>query len=361
MVQVKNYLTYGIVLKGDLYRFINEAEMLLSGQFPSRPLYLFYISYDFFVAFFLWTGLGVNGIIAGQLCLSIVAAYYLYRLATELFTPEAGIIAVFLYVCCHRMHMYNLMIISEILFISMMIITTYFLLKCRSSWQWSVVGLMVLFTSFCRPNGLFYLVAVIVYILYLLYKAKRKKLVIGFSFVSLVAGILALNWITNAEREVFQGIIQTYCKGQIIYDYWQVVEYKGEQINFSGNENMIIAIALFIVNNFWFFLKLATIKLFVFFVFVRPFLPWYYNVFSVVTMVPLYIFALWGLFGKLHNPGIKVIVVTFCFLQAACGMLVGVEPDGRFFLPTLPLIFVFSARGLLNIRVVNKFLHQFVK
>jgi len=332
--------------------------MILNGDLPSRPLYILYIGYDLFLSIFLYTGLGIPGIMTAQLLLSLVAAYCLYLLTAKIYDSKAGFLAALFYVSFPRIHIYNFTVLTESFFTSMIIISLFCLVISNKPWQKVCSGILLFFTSTIRPHGFFLLLAFFVYILYSFFSSKRYKTLIFVSTIITLTVLFSVKTFGEKESEIFKRCAVNLMDGYAFLNTWKILEFKGEPLSFQGDKNVLLTIILFILTNPFYLLKLWAMKISVFFLFIRPFFSKFHNIVSIVTLVPLYILGVIGLIQKTEFSGVKLMIVVFCLLQAVSAALIIVEPDGRDLLPILPLIFIFSASGAQKIPLVKRIISK---
>ena len=109
--------------------------------------------------------------------------------------------------------------------------------------------------------------------------------------------------------------------------------------------NPLARILLFIAEKPGYFLKLAGMKLWYLFLHARPYYSDFHNYFLVLTLVPSYMLAAWGLMSRTDQPADKVLLVSICMFQSMIVALTNADWDGRYLLVILPIVFIFSARG----------------
>ena len=124
-----------------------------------------YLAYDSLVALFLGLGWGQSGIIFAQVLMSGIAADTLFLLGTHLYDRRAEFVAAFLYVEFPDLQKWDFYILTESLFISTLILTTYVVIACNDWKRVLLGGLLVLLATFLRPNGFIVPLALFLYVL----------------------------------------------------------------------------------------------------------------------------------------------------------------------------------------------------
>lgn len=343
-VQVGLFFLLGISHMGDSPRYLGAAESLLQGKLPTGKE-LSFLGYDLFVTFFFWSGLGEIGVVVAQVLLTSVAAYCLYRLACRLYDSRTGLLAAFFYIAYAEIHTWNFYILTDSLFISMLIISLFLVVERGGWWRTAIACLAVIFTSTIRPNGVVLLVSVGVYVLYSLWRAKKYKVFVGVAFGVAVASPIAIDLV--GKMLAHASIIHIYASGKIISGY------KGIVLKMPGVlpapppsiENPLFHILFFIASKPVYFLKLVGMKLWYYFLHARPFYSDFHNYFSVLTLFPTYVLAVGGVLSRTEYPAEKLLLISLCFFQSLVVALRFADWDGRHLLVILPIVFLFAARG----------------
>lgn len=130
IVQAICLLKTGIVEKGESLKYINEALLFANGGQFSQPKYLFYSVYIAIRLFFEEAGLGATGVYIFQLLLNLVSIFFFYKLSIRYFNSERSAkIAALLLIVCLPWQLWTTHLYTESVFINLVIIFTYFLLK----------------------------------------------------------------------------------------------------------------------------------------------------------------------------------------------------------------------------------------
>lgn len=222
VVQISLYTSYGIRYGGDAGRYFYAANCLLRGEMPAgdAPLYM---GYNLFVTFFIWSGIGEAKIILAQVLLTAVAGYCLYKLAYMLYDRRSALLAVLFYILYAEIHTWNFYILTDSIFVSLIIISLFLIARSRGWAKTIMAAIAVGLTVTVRPNGMIILLAVIPYILYLLYKAKKIKVLV---FVSIIVGALlgfgVMKLLGSMLSRYGQLIPHSYAEGTIIWGYQEL-------------------------------------------------------------------------------------------------------------------------------------------
>lgn len=337
----------------DTERYLTAAQSLLMGMPPIGKAKGF-LGYDLFVAFFLWSGLGQMGIVLAQALLTSVAAYCLYRLTRRVCDRRTGLLAALFYIVYAELQYWNFYILPESLFVSMTIISLFLVAEWRGWWRMTVTGLIVLFTAIIRPHGIILLLSVGLYAMYSLWRARRYKVLVGVACAFVVASPMAIKLVGGVLADYHP--INQLAKG-IVVAYYKESRLVMPGVLPAGLEdikNPLFQISLFIAKKPGYFLQVAGMRLWYLFITVRPFYSDFHNYLLLLTLVPSYVLAVWGVISRSEYPAEKLLLVSLCCFQSLIVALTFVGSNGRYSLVIMPIVFVFAARGALNMLEAGK-------
>jgi Dolichyl-phosphate-mannose-protein mannosyltransferase len=348
LVQAVLFGRLGVRAGGDTGRYLDAANALLRGAWPAGKAGS-YLGYDLFVAAFVGSGLGTGGVVAGQVALTALAAYCLYRLAARAYDHRAGVLAALLYVTCPVIHAWNFYVLTESVFVSTAIVATCLLVEARSPWRQAVALLAVLFASTVRPNGLVLLLGVATCALLSLWRARRYA-VLGI--VALGAALLAPGAATAVGGMLGQqGLVEEYLRGTIIWGYDDLRLSVPPAIQAARpGSNPIGQVLGMAVREPGYFLELAGLKLGYEYAQARPYYSTGHNAFLVATLLPTYALALWGVRRTPTVPAARVLPLAAVLFQSLAIALTFADWDGRHLLVILPFVFMFAAAGVWDLR-----------
>ncbi len=336
---------YGVVTSSDSPMYIEDATNLLNGEFPfGRSTW--YASYSLFLAsIFLLKG-NILTVVIIQVLLSGVAACFLYRVAFNIFKDTiAAFITVLLYLLWIKIHQWNAYIYTESLFTSFSIISFSCMSLSRNKWQYSLVALLVIFTFFIRPAGLSFLCGVIGYLCVILIEKKYLS-TISIIGIAMLLGALALFLLNYILSEYIYYFIKSYSHAEIIYPSIPlIIEAPSTIVTPSPTHSPLGQLVLFIVSNPIYFLKLSILKLLLFLSNIKPYFSILHNSLTVLVLFPCYAFAIYG-FKKMTAVKEKIFILCFVASQAITVSLTSENWDGRFLIPILPFIFIYSGCGI---------------
>ena len=331
---------------GDSNRYIGGANNILSGKLPVGDQ-LSYLGYDIFVALCLLFGGGNVGVILVQMGLTAIAAYCMFKIGETIFDLRSGVIASFIYIVYQPIHEWDFFILTESLFTSMLIISTWYLIKSKTNLEKICTALIFLFTFIIRPNGIALLGAFLVFYLCTLWGNGQKKLIICI-FLSL---LLLFTLIINYEGNIFKhiNIIEWYSDGTIIWGYdklYLTMRSPGLSTLVTETKNPVIQIICFIIEKPIYFFKLFFCKIWYFFVHTRPFYSTLHNLFVLLTLIPAYFLVLVGLKRKTKYENVRLFIFAIVFFQTLIVGFTTTDWDGRHLEVVLPQIFLLASGGL---------------
>ena len=344
-MQLWLYISGGIRPAGDSGRYIEAAEVILSGHLPTSGKAMSYLAYDGFVAIILGLGWGQSGVIFAQVLLSGVAAYFLYLLATHLYDWRAGFIATLLFVGFPDLQKWNFYVLTESLFISIIILTSYVILA-RNGWQRLIFGaLLILIASLLRPNGFIVPLALSLYVLFCLWKDGKRQLVAWIMVAAVILLSLASIWV--GEMLSKENIVSHYIEGTVIWGHPESALSMPGQVPECAlaGANTLFEISCFAVSKPLFFIQLAGMKLFYFFLVARPYYSLPHNLIILIYLLPVYAFAIISIYRK-RNEFIKWgFAAIIILLQALMVAFTFADWDSRHLEVVLPLILLFASGG----------------
>lgn len=331
---------YGV----DTPRYLKAAGSIMAGSLPAGKAQGF-LGYDLFVAFFLGSGLGEVGLILAQSLLSLLAAYCLYRIGLRLYDRRVGLLAALVYATYPLLQFWNFYILAESLFVSMAVICLFLVLEARGWWRTALACAAVAFTTTLRPNGVVVALAAASYLAYKLLRRRR--------FYLLGAAACALVLAAPVAAEVFGGLVARYdllahlAEGRVVGLYPESGLLTAGPLppGIHQVENPLYQALVFIGHKPLFFLQLVFWRLWYMFAAVRPRYSAPHNYFLVMTMVPTYLLAAWGVLQRAKAEAGRLLLVSLVGFQCLTVALTFVDSDNRVLLVVLPVSFLLASRG----------------
>lgn len=324
--------------------YIEGAEGLLNGQFPKGREVL-YFSYIFILAVVSLVGLEPEYVIYFHFLSAIIAIYCTYQLAKKITNNSPiAILSPLLYVMWFKFQQWNLIVYTDAIFSHLVVISCYALVKAKTTKQKIISYLLVVFTSFIRPTGLGLLVAVLIYLIKRFNKSKFKrnqKWLLAIFLISMFVIILNL-----ALRNFIDSFIESYKMAEIIYPKIRILVDKPSFLEIPSTEHQpLIRLFLFIFHNPIYFIKISLLKGVLFVGHIKPYYSTTHNIIIASFLYPIYFFTIKG-YLIMKKSSIKSLITSFLAFQFLTVCLTSENWDGRFLLPTLPLVFILASLGV---------------
>jgi hypothetical protein len=358
-VQFSIFDSSGISFGGDTGRYIQGAKQILSGQLIPTGMANAYLGYDYYVALIYLLHLGNTGVIIGQVLLSVICAYCLYRLTFLVGkTKFAATFATLFYIYATDIHKWNFYILSDSLFTSMTVISLYLVVRTKNLRQLLYVVPIVFWTSTIRPMGFVLLISVLLYGIYKLRKHDHYRF-----FANILVALLTLSlpiWFIAIDKMVVHmTVVDTFLKGKIIWGDDKLIVSLPNSIHLDPNinRNSLLGIYNFITHNFVYVAKLALVKLYYFVLHIKPFYLANRNYWIISTYYPIYVLGfIW--FMKSKFSANSALLFIYLLGQTVVVMITFEDWDGRFLNDIIPVFYVFAGMGLAYIINLYKPLEQ---
>jgi hypothetical protein len=344
IVQAICLLKTGIVEKGESLKYINEALSFANGGQFSQPKYLFYSVYIAIRLFFEEAGLGATGVYIFQLLLNLVSLFFFYKLSIRYFNSERSAqIAALLLIVCLPWQLWTTHLYTESVFINLVIIFTYFLLKPnKRAGGYFLTGFFLILLIFTRPTGMLFIPLVLIWYMIKWIRGKKWITLLSASLVSLGAFALILNYAMKGEGE-FE-FLKPFIEEHIICGVPQAFN---NTLDLPADGNSIQGLLYYVSHNPLHFLKLSFQKLGAFFGITRTYYSPMHNTAIRLFFYPLYAFALAGLFcNRKRNTDMAVILFCGIGLFALSITLTCDDWLNRFIMPVLPYIILLATAGI---------------
>lgn len=335
----------------DSERYLLWSEESFSDLSPTN--WKFYsLTYVCLLKVILATRASLFGVVIGQMILSGLACYCLYRLTTRISRSSfSGFIASFMYLAFGEIVQWNTYIMTESLFTSGIIFLMYALHYSRTLGQWALAFLLLIAVSLIRPMGITVLLAALLFIIFRFELLKRFSLrfkVIGTGIV-IVIGLVFLYYLLEGNPSVnFY-----YSRGQIVWgtdteelrkNSWLIVN--NENVHYPSSDLPAYQMFLvFVRDNFIFFSELFIKKLTLFVTHVKPYYSTWHNTYIALFLAMVYFFGFKNIRSERSQNPIAYFALGLFFFNA---LMVGLSVEaweGRFLIPVLSPLLVFFANG----------------
>ncbi|WP_046244026.1 glycosyltransferase family 39 protein [Hymenobacter terrenus] len=342
---------HGPHFANDSARYLQyAADIAASGYFaPGHNLR--YVLYPLFQSLWLWLGLGWWGIIAGQLAISALATRAIYRGTRRLADGSRGAaaLATFLFIAWPDIQQFNVFLLTESLFISLVALSFGAFTRVRSErpMDWAVLAIVLVLTALARPNGFMVGLAASLAGLDALRRRPNRR---PWQVVLLGLGLLSpLLWRALNHQLATYYLMDTYQRGELIFRYqlWAVHQSKPLTMPPPGT-GPAARVLYFAAHNPGYLIRLMLGKLFVFLSYLKPHYSLAHRVMGVLVLWPGYVLA--GLAARraaIWRPA-RVFLGGIFLLQTAIIMLTVDDWDVRFLAPVLPVVFVLASLEIMT-------------
>ena len=340
----------------DWNRYKDGAIDLLNFKIPDWPSYYFF-SYCLYLAisikiFFPYLTL----IIA--VFLNLFSSYLIFNICSKLFNNTAAVICLFIFLFYPYYQIWVFFIQPVNFFSFCLLFVLYSVVNFEDNRKTIIILFLSLTLAFtARPNGITEIISVYIF-LFIFYFSINKTRALSILFLGIPI-IYSLLFFLNNSMSI-----------QTVYDAWYITEM--QEFGFKNNlelktNNFKLCLGMTpseISNlnhenapnsnlNFWicslFTSPLDVIK--IFFVrflitisFYKPILSLKHNMFSLITLIPIYIFFFIGLFYNFKLK--KIFIFISLFLALSTIAIHTVDGDNRVFSAFLPFVFILSSGGI---------------
>ena len=340
--------TDGYILGGDSNRYINGATNLINFEYP-KDRELSYIGYIFFIAIFQYLSLSLTFVTLTQIILTILSGLCIYQISKKLSSEFGGLFSISLYLFYFPLQIRNFYILTETIFICVLIFVIYFLVFFKKKYL-PLLVFLILFYIIIRPHGILIVPSLILASLTWILINKKYKLF----FISVLLFIILLIpffEFLNLHLEKVN-IIKRIAKGGVINGY----EHESNFLEFTtplNTKNDLFSLIGFFIFNFETFC-ISVYKKFLFFIFrVRPYyseIHNFYLVFFNFIYLPL---SIYGIIKNKYNKNFSIYFQYYLIIFFILGAILSlVDWSGRFSLYILPILFIFSGVGINEIKKI---------
>ena len=347
------YAHYGVKVVTDSPRYLNYAQKIADGLGWYEPHNVWYLGYVVLVLVVKELFHANGAVIATQVLMHGVAAVLLYRTSYRLFASRgAALCSALLLLAWIEVPTWNFYVLAESWYISLMCLVLYCVVSFDGSpKRWVITTLVVLLTFITKPTGIAVLIAYGVFLVSY-YRPQLKRLQPAM-YLLLLLVLPLLYGLINQMLTSFV-LIENYATGEVVYGMSVVRGYAGKEQLILPAESLIIPsielapvprLLVFIINNPLYFARLSLMKAFYFLGHVRPYYSWLHNVFTIVTLYPLYFLAGKAFVRENITPSFKYFCLVLIAFQVIIVMLTLVDWDGRFLMPLLPVVFLWGGAG----------------
>lgn len=342
-------LENGVKYGTDTHFYLNEVKKILNGTGSFLDVKSKF-GFILFLTPFVYFDIPFIFIVFFQLILTAFSALCLYKITSKFFCRASGVICIALFLLYFPIQIRNFYILTEMLFIDIVIIISYLIVFYKRIYLPLIILLILVLISL-RPNGILYLFSILFCSIFYFIKLKKYLYLIFYFVFILILFVPIINLLNSylVDLNLIDGISN---KG-IIWG-WSFEEDKPCRVSCLGvdfiNENYknnVIDILKFIFKNFINFFKIFLLKVFWLLARVRPYYSDLHNYYILLFNILFYLGFVYG-FTKRPKKSFSVnIIYTFILLSITLVGLTFADWSGRFSLYFLPLIMIFSSYGIL--------------
>ena len=341
--------SFGFTTTLEAEKYINEANNFIDHGSFSAPRFWFYSITIFInvIAFKLHTGLIGSFILQGIFNLS---AYLLFfKAMKKIFSNELTALILVCYLLLFWPYQsWIAYLYSESAFFSaiLILIATLILYPPTSVKNMFMISAALFIVVLARPLGVLLIVATCIY---LFVKANKKwRIILAFASIVLLCGAYAaVNIIMSSVSD--WDITKPFRYEFIICELYTNGPHAKLDLNPSGNPMQ--QLVYYLTHNFSHFTKFTLLKLKYFFLMTRSYYSSMHNLFLLINIIPLYLFAIIGIFKKSGKMGAAVFafIISTIVLYTLTIVFQCDDYHNRFVLSIFPLFAILAAKGLENL------------
>jgi len=352
-----SYLTYmlgfyffnlqlGYIMGGDSSRYIDGANNILNWKLPDGKG-TSYLGYIIYIAIFKYFKLDLTYVVLSQILLTFTSSICLYKITKKITSQSISIFVLSLYLFYFPLQMWNFYILTETIFICLIIFIIYFFVFFKKR-NVLILTLLIVFYISIRPHGIILIPSLSLALLILLY-LNNKLRILYLTIILLIILFFPILSLLNLYLEN-ENIVNSIANLGIIWGYENKSNYLDYKIPAIIN-NDFLSLLLFIKNNILIFMIGFFKKIWFFNFRIRPYYSDFHNFYIIAFNLVYWPAAIIGLLKvqNKNNLGIILMYCMFIFFNLAIG-LSWADWDGRFSLYILPIIFIFAGIGFHNIR-----------
>lgn len=345
------YLYLGIKVMDDSQQYLELAEQFPFGFTPAQRGF-WYSGYIVILWAFLKSGVGLGGVILLQVSISILTVVTIFRTTCSINQSKfSGLVAALLYLGWIEISQWNMYVLTESLF------TSCCLLLAIASVSWvpkNLLKLMPVFalTILLRPMGITFLMSILLILTLRYWRllfSHQKLRITTISLIMLITGVIMTLLVEASPDLTFY-----YSRGEVVYgaslldhtktNDWLVVD-PSSVIYPPESGPKLLQFARYAVYNPLFLGELFFKKLLFFIFHIKPYYSIAHNLLIAFSLPLIYVAWLIGIRKTPKWEPLKVFSILFFSLNATMVSLSIEAWDGRFLIPTLPPIFIYTAIG----------------
>ncbi len=338
----------GVKLGNDSYLYLNLTKNIIDGN-SSFLDYKSKFGYLLFLVPFLFFELPLVYVVYFQIILTAVGAFCLYKITEKYFEKPSAIICIFIFLFYFPIQIRNFYILTEILFIDLSLILTFFIVFFKKKYIPIIIILLISLISI-RPNGILFPFSLMLCTLYFLIVYKMRKYLSLFLILIVIISLPIyqlineyfenLNFIDSLNRGIIWGWSfenNKVCKASCL---------SIELINNNYNNNLF-GYFQFVITNFYEYFKLFFLKIFWLIARARPYYSDLHNYYIIIFNVIIIPGFVYGFIKRPRNSFSVNFILFFILFSIILVGLTFADWSGRFSLYFLPFVMIFSSYGIL--------------
>jgi 4-amino-4-deoxy-L-arabinose transferase-like glycosyltransferase len=338
--------TLGTVNAYDTPRYLSEAEKVFKSGVIELSYNYWSSGYILTLYFFKLNGLDVAGVIAFQILTSFVAMICCFKAGEKLFNRQAGLTSAALYISYIPICAWNCYLLTESLFISFTLISFYLTLDTDCVKKFLIYLPVFIFSASLRPFGFVILLSIAIYFLSLFSIGKAGKTIRTVLVTSLALLPVILLLINKGSDTYSLIFIDLFKRGDVIADYPYLRPFGKESLVIVDKAPSLFTLFEIIIRNFFYSCQLVILKIIAFIGHAKPYYSLLHNLFIISFLYPVYFFFIKSLKDLNYQKEAKNFILTYFLMTLAIVMISVEDGDGRYLIPTLPLIFVLASKAI---------------
>lgn len=338
-----HWIARGVLPAGDTPRYTGGGDALFSGEGLTGRQVL-YVGYIAVVGLCQTLGVGLDAVLAVQVVLSAAAAVAVWDLGRQLTGSWGGLAAAALFVLNRDIAQWNVYVLPDSLYISTLVIAVWLAVRAarRRGWWYVWASLVLVFASTLRPNGWLLVPIVVSYWVLSSGLSKRARWIA-------VAGVFAALFVLVLAVPSQEGTTDTLKPGQLLREGVVVYDFAGSNLAVasepSDSDPGWGGFARYAADHPIDAGRVLVARAGTELLHTRAFYTSKHNAFVLITLLPVYAFALVGLVVRRREPLVRLLAVLIAG-HIAIITIIAADYDGRYLLHFLPLVDVLAACGI---------------
>jgi 4-amino-4-deoxy-L-arabinose transferase-like glycosyltransferase len=335
----------GIHTGGDTPLYLDGARALLEGG-PLTERQPSYAGYIAIVALSQSIGAGLVGVVLLQVAVATAAAAAVYQLGVEMGGQRAGVIATALLALDMETNRWHAYVLADSLYLSVLTLAVWLVHRASGpprDWRrYAVASIALVIACVIRPEGWFLLPAAVMYWVVRGESTAPRRLV----WMAAIVASCALLVFSVAPR--LSGNVAAVDPGEMLRRGQTIWDYNGWRLSMSDAPASDSAVR-YLLRHPIDTVELMVARVAVHLAHVRPFYSTVHNAVIVLWLLPVYGFAASAAWALRRRTLARWCGVAFA-TQALVVALTHADWDGRYLAHVLPIVYPFTAYGVVRAR-----------